>query len=72
MSKTELDWYLKEQLSSYEHGFDILSWWNNNGKSFSVLSSMARDILAITASTVAFGAAFGKPRCVLDQFHIVL
>lgn len=71
-AKTELDWYLKEQLSSYEDGFDTLSWWNNNGKSFSVLSSMARDILAIPATTVAFGAAFSEPRCVLDQFHCSL
>ncbi|XP_077222171.1 zinc finger BED domain-containing protein RICESLEEPER 2-like [Tasmannia lanceolata] len=55
--KIELEQYLEESLFPFNEdealSFDILQWWRHYGKKFPTLSKLARDILAIPASTVA-------------------
>ena len=38
--------------------FDILVWWKENGPKYPILSSIARDILAIPVSTVTSESIF--------------
>ena len=38
--------------------FDILAWWKTNGLKYPPLQRVAKDILTIHISTVAFEAAF--------------
>ncbi|KAJ1688808.1 hypothetical protein LUZ63_012963 [Rhynchospora breviuscula] len=53
--KSELEHYLSEPLdkTALEAQFDILAWWKLKVPKFPVLSGLARDILAVPASTVA-------------------
>ncbi|KAL0437833.1 UNVERIFIED_CONTAM: Zinc finger BED domain-containing protein RICESLEEPER 1 [Sesamum radiatum] len=56
--KSELDKYLGEDLEVFRKEFDILNWWKVNSHRFSILSKIARDILAVPISTVASEFAF--------------
>lgn len=57
--KTELESYLGEYvLITKDKNFDILGWWKINAIQYPLLSTIARDILAIPVSTVAFESAF--------------
>ncbi|KAL2232463.1 UNVERIFIED_CONTAM: Zinc finger BED domain-containing protein RICESLEEPER 1 [Sesamum indicum] len=67
--KSELEKYLSEDVEEYRKKFDILKWWKVNTQRFSILSKMARDILAVPISTVASEAAFSTGDRVLDAFR---
>ncbi|KAI3435313.1 uncharacterized protein J3R85_006243 [Psidium guajava] len=67
--KSELDKYLEEGCERYCPDFDILSWWKANSSRYPILSSIARDILAVPISTVASEAAFSTGGRVLDAFR---
>ncbi|KAI3857324.1 hypothetical protein MKX03_028984, partial [Papaver bracteatum] len=71
--KSELEIYLEEKrelrISPTGVQFDILGWWKINSTRFSVLSRMARDILAIPVSSVASESAFSTGRRVIDPFR---
>ncbi|KAL5728395.1 hypothetical protein ACHQM5_001486 [Ranunculus cassubicifolius] len=56
--KAELDHYLEENVFPRSNDFDILNWWKANGVKYPTLQLIARDILAIPASTVASESAF--------------
>ncbi|KAK3193541.1 hypothetical protein Dsin_024851 [Dipteronia sinensis] len=56
--KTKLDYYLDEPVIPRANTFDILKWWNVNASKYPTLHCIARDILAIHVSTVAFESAF--------------
>lgn len=56
--KSELDIYLDEQSESSNENFDIFLWWKTNAEKYPVLSTMARDFLAIPLSTVSSESAF--------------
>ncbi|XP_012570906.1 zinc finger BED domain-containing protein RICESLEEPER 2-like [Cicer arietinum] len=64
--KSELDKYLAEECEPYFVEFDILNWWKVNSTRFPILSSVARDVLAIPVSTVASESAFSTGGRVLD------
>jgi hypothetical protein len=49
---------LEEENELDSEDFDILAWWKINAKKFPILSSMARDFLAIPLSTIASELAF--------------
>lgn len=72
---TDLDKYMSEpplkltKTISIMDEFDILSWWKINGSSYPVLSLIARDILAMQASTVASESAFSFGGRVVDSFR---
>jgi hypothetical protein len=59
-SKNELERYLEEEtLPNYDNdNFDILGWWKLEGTHYPTLRLIARDILAILITTVAFEYAF--------------
>jgi hypothetical protein len=52
-SRTELDRYLAEECEEDTKKFDILAWWKGQSTRFPILSTMARDVLAVPISTVA-------------------
>ncbi|XP_050222128.1 zinc finger BED domain-containing protein RICESLEEPER 2-like [Mercurialis annua] len=70
--KNELEIYLSEAVVANDASFDILRWWKLNSERFSVLSRMARDILAVPVSTVASESAFSTGGRVLDDFRSCL
>ncbi|KAL4580737.1 hypothetical protein LXL04_016939 [Taraxacum kok-saghyz] len=61
--------YKSEQCESLDNKFDLLGWWKKNQAKFPVLASVARDILAIPASTVAYESSFSTGGCILDAFR---
>ncbi|KAL4570763.1 hypothetical protein LXL04_026425 [Taraxacum kok-saghyz] len=67
--RRKLDWYLSEQCESLDNKFDLLGWWKKNQAKFPVLASVARDILAIPASTVASESSFSTGGRILDAFR---
>ena len=56
--KSELDHYLDEDVVQKIDGFDLLNWWKVNGLKYPNLQRLARDFLAVPASTVASESAF--------------
>ena len=69
-NKFELDRYLLESSEDPDvEDFDILMWWKMNSSRYRVLSQIARDVLAIPVSTVAFKYAFSTRGCVLHSFR---
>uniref|UniRef100_A0A803N4N6 BED-type domain-containing protein n=1 Tax=Chenopodium quinoa TaxID=63459 RepID=A0A803N4N6_CHEQI len=71
VEKSELDYYLEEARERRVEGkmFDILGWWKEKSEKFKVLSTMAKDILAIPISTVSSESAFSTSGRILDQFR---
>ena len=55
---TELDRYLEENPIPRSQEFDILKWWMGNATKYPILACIARDLLAIPASSVAAESAF--------------
>jgi hypothetical protein len=67
--QNELDMYLKDQLVSPNVSIDILEWWNTNSQKYPTISRMARDILAVPASTVASESAFSTGSRVISDYR---
>lgn len=55
---SEPERYLSEELHPRRKDFDILQWWEMHSIKYPVLSCIARDLLAIQASTVASESSF--------------
>ncbi|XP_075092992.1 zinc finger BED domain-containing protein DAYSLEEPER-like isoform X2 [Nicotiana tabacum] len=49
--------------------FDILALWKVNSPRFPILSKMARNVLAIPISSVAYESVFSTEGRILDQFR---
>uniref|UniRef100_A0A9I9E9Q8 Zinc finger BED domain-containing protein RICESLEEPER 2-like n=1 Tax=Cucumis melo TaxID=3656 RepID=A0A9I9E9Q8_CUCME len=64
---SEIDIYLLEANVRTEGDFDILQWWKMNTDRFEVLGHMARDIFAISVSTVASESDFSTGGHVVDS-----
>jgi len=57
--KIELDHYSEEKNLSITLDFDILTWWwKQNGAKYPILPAIARDVLVILITIVAFKSAF--------------
>ena len=68
-TKSEIGKYLLDNLEKLG-SYDILDWWKLNASKYPILSKMARDVLAIHISTVAFESAFSTSgRILLDAFR---
>ncbi|KAM3398622.1 zinc finger BED domain-containing protein RICESLEEPER 2-like isoform X2 [Capsicum galapagoense] len=67
--KTELQKYLDEANESETKNFNVLSWWKIHSPRFPILTEMARDVLAIPISRVAFECAFSTGGRILDSFR---
>ncbi|XP_073300079.1 zinc finger BED domain-containing protein RICESLEEPER 2-like isoform X3 [Primulina huaijiensis] len=72
--KSELDVFLEEGCHQFDpkEEFDSLSWWKLNVYKFPILSSMARDILAVPITTVASEATFSAGSRVIDKYRASL
>ena len=68
-SSTELDEYLNEQLKPRKEEVDILHWWKTKSELYPVLSKIARDVLAIRASTVPSESAFSTGGRVISDYR---
>jgi hypothetical protein len=64
-----LDRYLAEECEEDTNKFDILDWWKGQSTRFPILSTLARDVLAIPISTVASESAFSTSGHILDDFR---
>nr|GLL19721.1 60S ribosomal protein L18a-2 [Ipomoea trifida] len=76
-NKSELDIYLEEGVYRCQDGevtseFDVLAWWKSHELKFSILSKLARDVLAIPISTVASETTFNEGTRVLDPYRAKL
>uniref|UniRef100_A0A5B6YZU5 BED-type domain-containing protein n=2 Tax=Davidia involucrata TaxID=16924 RepID=A0A5B6YZU5_DAVIN len=58
--KSELDYYLEENVLPRTLDFDVLGWWKTNGVKFPTLQRIARDIFAIPVSSVASKSTFSN------------
>ncbi|VVA31266.1 PREDICTED: zinc finger, partial [Prunus dulcis] len=67
----EVDTYLHDhlELTTKEVFFDILLWWKLNGPKYPGLAAIAKDILAIQVSTVAYESCFSTGGRVIDAFR---
>ncbi|GJU45422.1 putative zinc finger, BED-type containing protein, partial [Tanacetum coccineum] len=52
--------------------FNIFDWWKNHESKYRILSKLARDILAISITTVASEATFSAGSRVIDQYQAKL
>ncbi|XP_031280054.1 zinc finger BED domain-containing protein RICESLEEPER 2-like [Pistacia vera] len=71
-TKSELDCYLGEGCHKCVGDlttFDALTWWKANSTKFPILSTMARDILAIPITMVASESAFSADSRVIDTYR---
>ncbi|KAM3246221.1 hypothetical protein P3L10_007988 [Capsicum annuum] len=68
-SKSELEKYLAEEIEPDSENFVILGWWKVNEPRFPILAEMARDVLAISISSVSSECAFSTGGRVIDSFR---
>ncbi|CAL5093664.1 unnamed protein product [Urochloa decumbens] len=66
---SELDTYLKKSLIPRTETLDILSWWKSNSVEYPTLFRMARDVLAVPASTVASESAFSTGKRIISDLR---
>ncbi|WVZ82105.1 hypothetical protein U9M48_029407 [Paspalum notatum var. saurae] len=66
---SELDKYLEEDTISVDSEFDILQYWKMSSATYPVLARMARDILAIPASSVASESAFSSGERIINDYR---
>ena len=67
-NKSELQKYLEEELDTSAN-LNILDWWKINSCRFPILSNIARELLAMSVSTVASESVFSTRGRVLDPYH---
>lgn len=60
---------MKEELYPRKKELDILEWWKINSPKYPVLSTIARDILAISVSTVPSEAAFSSGGRIVSDYR---
>lgn len=60
---------MKEELYPRKKELDILEWWKINSSKYPVLSRIARDILAISASTVPSKFAFSSGERIVSDYR---
>jgi hypothetical protein len=65
----ELDRYLEEETVSVTANLDILQYWKMYSTRYPVLACMARDILAVPASTVASESSFSTGERTVSDYR---
>jgi hypothetical protein len=66
---SEVDRYFLDECEATTKDFDILLWWKVNAPKYPILAEIARDILVISISTVAFESTFSNEGHILDHFR---
>jgi hypothetical protein len=69
---SELSRYLDEKLEKRDKDFDILNYWKVNSNKYPVLSLLAKDVLAVPASTVPSESAFSTGGRIIDPLRCSL
>ncbi|XP_042972759.1 zinc finger BED domain-containing protein RICESLEEPER 2-like [Carya illinoinensis] len=72
LHKSQLDLYLDEARADRNAKIDIFSFWKGNEFRYPDFSYMARDILSVSVSTVAFESTFNVGGRIIDQFRSAL
>ncbi|KAM3198904.1 hypothetical protein P3L10_034341 [Capsicum annuum] len=67
--KTKQQFEKHKEISGDSEQFDILCWWKVNEPRFTILTEMARDVLAIPISSVSSECAFSTEGRVIDPFR---
>ncbi|KAL0404464.1 UNVERIFIED_CONTAM: Zinc finger BED domain-containing protein DAYSLEEPER [Sesamum radiatum] len=70
--KSELESYLEEARFPRAETFNILDWWKTNSPRLPILEKIARDILAVPATTIASESAFSVGGRVIDESRTCL
>jgi len=70
--KCEAERYLDASPIEFQRDLDILSWWKYQSENFPDLSRMAKDILAIPATSVPSESAFSTSGRIVDDFRSCL
>ena len=66
----EVEKYLAENCDGRKDvNIEILEWWKDNCSWYQVLSKVAKDVLVVPVSTVAFELAFSTRGCIVDPFR---
>lgn len=68
VTKTEMDQYLLDGCEAWTPSFDFLIW-KLNEANYSILARIARDLLVMFVSTIAFESAFSAEGFMLDPFR---
>jgi hypothetical protein len=71
-TNSELSTFLKENCEKNCDNFDILNWWKVNSSKYPILSTLAKDVLAVPVSTVASESAFSTSGRVVSSFRCSL
>ncbi|KAL6616317.1 hypothetical protein ACP70R_038587 [Stipagrostis hirtigluma subsp. patula] len=66
---SELDRYLEEEIMPVDVELDILQHWKMHSTRYPILSCMARDLLAVPASSVASESAFSTGERVISDYR---
>jgi hypothetical protein len=66
---TELDRYLDENPVPRSKKSDILKWWMANATKYPILVRIAKDLLAIPASSVASESSFSTSKRIINDFR---
>jgi hypothetical protein len=66
---SELETFLKKPTIPRTDTFDILSWWKSNSMEYPTLSRIARDVLVVPTSDVAFESASSMGRRTISDFE---
>jgi hypothetical protein len=69
---SELSRYLDEKLEKRDKDFDILNYWKVNSNKYPALSLLAKDVLAVPASTVPSESAFSIGGRIIDPLRCSL
>ncbi|KAA8532298.1 hypothetical protein F0562_032331 [Nyssa sinensis] len=65
--KSKVDEYLETPVVPRRENFDILQWWKLHSGKFPILAKMARDVLAVPATTIASEVACSVGGRVVDE-----
>lgn len=70
-NKSELSRYLLESIEANTEceSFNILNWWKKNAYKFPCLSLMAKEVLAVSVSTIASESAFSTSGRIVDPYR---
>ncbi|KAH9724210.1 BED-type domain-containing protein [Citrus sinensis] len=66
---SEVERYLSDPVEDPSNlKLNVLLWWKVNGSKYPILEKIARDVLTVPVSTVAFESAFSTGRRVIDEY----
>ncbi|XVF46975.1 hypothetical protein PTKIN_Ptkin03bG0071800 [Pterospermum kingtungense] len=71
-TKSELEKYLAEDDEKDNGEFDVLGWWKINALRYPIMSTFAKDVMAVPISTVASESTFSTGGQVLDAYRSCL